>query len=576
MYNKLTLLSMQVPLKLRYPFYGSTHWYVLQRYVEALRGLMGGRAKSRDSSKSVSPSRQWLKEIPMERMCVAAGNLSQCNGDEIECHEAEERGNQSNQHQKDPADSNTYQPQSTLPVQSTPPTKDSGPMKPAPEPTQPALELKQPALEPLLDPTQPLTHPPPESTQPSLQSAPQPVPEPTQPAPQPAPEPTQPALELIQPALEPALALQLAPEATQPAPQPVPEPTQPAPQPVPEATQQALEPAPQPVPEATQPALESVRDAGCESMHPAPELTQPAQELTLESTQPAQESTPKLTQPVSVSELAQQVSELIQQVSGLTQPVLEPVDTHLKREYDCTTLTEAKHKPYFSHHERGGLLLLVHKMKNTLFRNDIPPSFPPPQDLIAELEQLLQMSVPESKCSLEPTGVGVLDTVTSSSATASRKRPRSVSSSPVHRKQAKLDTNSPPETAAVRPPTTTGSQVGKEKSLNATGPPEAAVLAIHHDHISSQDTPVTTHPIPGAFTLSSVQSHLNPFPPAARSVLVCPLTLALRLATPSDSHQQKTQAKCEGRVLSAAAPSLLGEDCEETDIVTINNPIFSS
>ena len=65
-------------------------------------------------------------------------------------------------------------------------------------------------------------------------------------------------------------------------------------------------------------------------------------------------------------------------------------------------------KPHFSNHERGGLLLLVQKMKSNLFQLDVPISIVSSSDLLQDLEYLLQSAMSENKTSLEPNGVGIL------------------------------------------------------------------------------------------------------------------------------------------------------------------------
>lgn len=65
-------------------------------------------------------------------------------------------------------------------------------------------------------------------------------------------------------------------------------------------------------------------------------------------------------------------------------------------------------KPHFSNHERGGLLLLVQKMKSNLFQPDIPISINSSSDLLMDIEDLLQSAMSEKTSSLEPSGVGIL------------------------------------------------------------------------------------------------------------------------------------------------------------------------
>ncbi len=65
-------------------------------------------------------------------------------------------------------------------------------------------------------------------------------------------------------------------------------------------------------------------------------------------------------------------------------------------------------KPHFSNHERGGLLVLVQKMKNKLFELDTPPCVVSSTDLLSELESLLNSTMSESYSSREPSGIGIL------------------------------------------------------------------------------------------------------------------------------------------------------------------------
>ena len=65
-------------------------------------------------------------------------------------------------------------------------------------------------------------------------------------------------------------------------------------------------------------------------------------------------------------------------------------------------------KPHFSSHERGGLLLLVQKMKNKLFEQDTPPCINSSSDLLRDIESLLNTAMSDRYSSLEPSGVGIL------------------------------------------------------------------------------------------------------------------------------------------------------------------------
>ena len=77
-------------------------------------------------------------------------------------------------------------------------------------------------------------------------------------------------------------------------------------------------------------------------------------------------------------------------------------------EENVKMLEDTHLKPHLSSHERGGLLLLVHRMKNELFHLDTPSSLSSPHDLIADIEKLLQCALSPAVSSLEPSGLGVL------------------------------------------------------------------------------------------------------------------------------------------------------------------------
>jgi len=72
------------------------------------------------------------------------------------------------------------------------------------------------------------------------------------------------------------------------------------------------------------------------------------------------------------------------------------------------SLNSAGQKPHFSNHERGGLLLLVQKMKNNLFEQDLPPSIDSASELLCEIEMLLNSKMSDKYSTSEPSGIGIL------------------------------------------------------------------------------------------------------------------------------------------------------------------------
>ena len=99
-------------------------------------------------------------------------------------------------------------------------------------------------------------------------------------------------------------------------------------------------------------------------------------------------------------------------------------------------------KPHLSSHERGGLLLLLHKMKNSLFQMDVPESISSPSDVLSSLQQLLLSPLSSEVYSYEPSGLGLLDRQHASTARdlkLQRKRSASVvTTNPDSSKHAKI------------------------------------------------------------------------------------------------------------------------------------------
>ena len=72
------------------------------------------------------------------------------------------------------------------------------------------------------------------------------------------------------------------------------------------------------------------------------------------------------------------------------------------------SIKSASPKPHFSNHERGGLLLLVQRMKNNLFEQDVPVCIDSPSELLCEIETLLNSKMSDKYATQEPNGIGIL------------------------------------------------------------------------------------------------------------------------------------------------------------------------
>lgn len=281
-------------------------------------------------------------------------------------------------------------------------------------------------------------------------------------------------------------------------------------------------------------------------------------------------------------------------------------------------------KPHLSSYERGGLLLLVHKMKNALFREDTPASILSPMELIAELELLLQSAIPQEACSYQPSGVGVVDCSkrnshqTVSPHAKGRKR-TSLATSPASRRLAKIETEEsedcPIFTEEVsmhdklahrleldEVPSNSGSDSATMRTPLAplpslpphdprTPPHDTMQLRLNDDaspqspSLNSTVTPtsvLTTTPIL-ATTPTNTQSPLL--------LIITPTSLAASQSSSKHlasghgelSPQQRAASEqtwpaiashCGGGILSASSPAVLGQAFEEFTVTQIPNPTF--
>lgn len=125
-------------------------------------------------------------------------------------------------------------------------------------------------------------------------------------------------------------------------------------------------------------------------------------------------------------------------------------------------------KPHLTSHERGGLLLLVHKMKNKLFHLEYPSSLSSPDNLITDIEELLQCALPPEVCSMEPSGVGVL-------------MKRSTADNDLHRQRARKRQADIPVAPSCR-------KVGRGQELSSDHEQESTDITSSKNTISSDLT----------------------------------------------------------------------------------------
>lgn len=261
-------------------------------------------------------------------------------------------------------------------------------------------------------------------------------------------------------------------------------------------------------------------------------------------------------------------------------------------------MTAAK-KPHFSSHERGGLLLLVHKMKNALFEKDVPSSLPSPQDLVLELEELLQSSLSDQVCSLEPSGVGVVSSrhTPSKSATPSRAGARKRNSAVVcqesdcmakRERTASVTVERVTDTATAQCNSDPPSEVKKSPAPTTDTTSDTSVSTRHFTPITSHTlhnfqpipstatpTPLMTTPTSTAATLTSVAP--RPLTPGVISSGPVPITSALTLVPPlTDCQATLGVGWVYTRPLSALPAGVLEDEFAEVSITRIPNPAYSS
>ena len=209
-------------------------------------------------------------------------------------------------------------------------------------------------------------------------------------------------------------------------------------------------------------------------------------------------------------------------------------------------------KPHLSSYERGGLLLLINKMKNSLFEHQAPSSVSSPDTLISTLEQLLQIAIPQDVYSFEPSGVGVLNSSVDRPLHNHRKRDAAMS--PASEKHAKIEL--PPKDIPIFP-------AGNLLIRDTHG--------VQHVHTSTEKSHTPSlHPGP-------ISLHEGPLTPTPHSVKVINFSPALSTSSfmPPWSAQVDPDQMWEGmEVMNALSPSLLhvGMDFQEANIITIPNP----
>lgn len=229
-------------------------------------------------------------------------------------------------------------------------------------------------------------------------------------------------------------------------------------------------------------------------------------------------------------------------------------------EYSCTA------KPHLSSHERGGLLLLVHKMKNKLFECDVPASFPPANDVLADLECLLQSAMSEESSSPEPSGVGVLKTKCVQLDMCGTKRWRDVAVSP----RAKLaKTEEIPDESTEQLDNHEADELESAilsrltSSLPAPSIANGNSVPLSLNYSQSVSTPLNQLTNSNLTTVVTVISH------PSSSVIA-----AASNNSPSNSSNPSNHMTDGDRILCASSPSLLALEFEEATVTKQANPAF--
>ena len=270
---------------------------------------------------------------------------------------------------------------------------------------------------------------------------------------------------------------------------------------------------------------------------------------------PSPQATATYSLPCEVSELKAPTPP-----GSMDVPIESNVKNIARKMYDSSTC-----KPYLSTYERGGLLLLVQKMKNNLFSHDIPVSFPPTSDLLTDLEQLLQTAMSEERSSHEPTGVGVLTTKLDwKEATPPRRiramKRNSTLKGPGSKRMATTDTSVINDSECEYVDTTLPCSLS-QTITNISSPISTSLPAV--------SDPCT--PLPSLFTPPPV-SAIGPF---HANILPSTLTPDTSSVVPTTSFPKLPTSyfnkSATGQVLLALSPALLEQEFEEI-IIRVPNP----
>ena len=475
-----------MPLKLRYPFYGSIHWYVLQKYADALSQLVkgaGGRkggssqGEVADKVPADSSGGQWLKQISMKRVCVLSGSQ----------------------------DRTAESCQDTSSLQDTPSTLQDtlSTLQDIPSTLQDTLSTLQDTPSTLQDTVVSL-----QDTFTTPQDIHQDV-----------------SLRGIIPkdiSLSP-------PQATS------------------TITSQNGPDSPQDTTIASQDRFSSSQDR-------------------LSSSQDTLAIVP---QDILTNNSSEDMSTDLQ---------ADCISASVEDSPPLTDTQPPAPKPHFSSYERGGLLLLIHRMKNTLFDKDIPPSFSSPLELITELEQLLQSSMSQALCSLEPSGVGVLSrgrpssskhTIPPPSKTSRRKR-TGTAVTPDARQLPRLAETSQSDTKVSTHETAASTETDSSpvNTTTNTVTPTCTTSVRNFQPILSAAKPICLH----LTAASSPHAVMATFPPHMIQLFRVPQSPRV-LVTPLTPQGNLLAMETHAAVLSASPAALLEE---EVTIVRAANPAFSS
>ena len=203
--------------------------------------------------------------------------------------------------------------------------------------------------------------------------------------------------------------------------------------------------------------------------------------------------------------------------------------------------TSLSKNPHFSSYERGGLLLLVQKMKNNAFHNDIPYPFPLAHNLLAELDQLLQTAMSPRTCSPVPSGVGVLTSPSDPEEVPrkiTRKRSSSRSTSPGCSKHVKME---------------------DETVDSCKDPPTVADTSLAHM--------TNTNLLPLSFSV---------LPHPQTSLSLHSSQLPSTDITASQIHSNHNRQLSSVSALRASSPVLMDYKSSEVPITKMSNPVLSN